>query len=161
MPARQESVLYCLNLGEDGSKIVVAYTSRVLSIQERNYCVTQKELLAVVTFLQHFKQYLIGSPFTIRKDNSALTWLQNFKQPEGQLARWLEKLQEFQFTIIHHPGKAHSNADALFRRHCGKECPDAHGNTKIVATITLTGYSTAELRQAQLEDPNRPVTRLF
>ena len=100
-------------LGEDGSKIVVAYTSRVLSKQERNYCVTRKELLAVVTFLQHFKQYLIGLPFTIRTDHSALTWLQNFKQPEGQLTRWLKKLQELQFTIVHYPGKAHGNADAL------------------------------------------------
>ena len=134
-------------LGEDRSEIVMAYASRVrsrvLSKQERNYCVTRKELLAVVTFLQHFKQYLIGSPFTIRTDHSALTWLQNFKQPEEQLAHWLEKLQEFQFIIIHCPGKAHGNTDALSWRHCGKECPDADGNTKIVATTMLTGYSTA------------------
>ena len=74
---------------------MVEYASRVLSKQERNYCVTRKELLAVVTFLQHYKQYLIGLPFTIRTDHSALTWLQNFKQPEGQLAYWLEILQEF------------------------------------------------------------------
>ena len=100
---------------DDGSECVIAYASRLLSKQERNYCVTRKELLAVVTFLQHFRPYLIGSLFTIRTDHSALTWLQNFKQPEGQLARWLEKLQEFQFTIVHHPGRAHANADALSR----------------------------------------------
>ena len=63
-------------------------------------------------------------------------------------------MQEFQFTIVHRPGKAHGNADALSRRHCGKECPDVHSNMKVVATTTLTGYSTAELQQAQLEDPN-------
>ena len=83
-----------------------------------------------------------------------LTWLQNFQQPEGQLPRWLEKLQEFQFTIVHCPGKPYDNADALSQRYCKKECPDAYGNTKIVATTTLTGYSTAELCQAQLEDSN-------
>ena len=66
----------------------------------------------------------------------------------------MEKLQEFQFTIAHCPGKAHDNADALSQRHCKKECPDAYGNTKIVATTTLTRYSTAELCQAQLEDSN-------
>ena len=88
-------------LQEDGNECVVAYTSRVLSRQERNYCVTQRELLAVVTFLQHFRQYLLGTPFTIHTDHSALTWLQNFKQPEGQLAHWLEQLHEFEFTIIH------------------------------------------------------------
>ena len=58
-------------------------------------------VLAVVTFLHHFHQYLIGAPFMVRTDHGALTWLQNFKSPEGQLAKWLEKLQEYQFTIDH------------------------------------------------------------
>ena len=142
---------------EDGSECVIAYSSRLLSKQERNYCVTRRELLAVVTFLQHFRQYLIGSLFTIRTDHSALTWLQNFKQPEGQLARWLEKLQEFQFKIVHRPGRAHGNADALSRqpvRHCSKDCPDINGPTVNTVVATEIGYSSSELKQAQLEDSN-------
>ena len=131
-------------LQEDGNECVVVYTSRVLSKQERNYCVTQRELLAV--------QYLLGTPFTIHTDHSALTWLQDFKQPEGQLAHWLEQLQEIEFTIIHRLGKVHGNADALSRWHCSKECPDAHSTTRIAATTTPVGYSHAELHQAQLED---------
>ena len=73
-------------LQEGGNGCVVSYARRVLSKQERNYCITQRELLAVVTFLQHFRQYLLGTPFMICTDHDALTWLQNFKQPEGQLA---------------------------------------------------------------------------
>ena len=73
-------------LQEDRSECVVAYASRVLSKQERNYCVIRRELLAVASFLQHFKQYLLGKPFTICTDHSTLTWLQNFKHLEGQLA---------------------------------------------------------------------------
>ena len=76
---------------------------------------TQKELLAVVTFMKHFRQFLIGHHFTIRTDHGALTWLQNFKSPEGQLARWLENLQGYQFTIVHRPGRKHNNVDALSR----------------------------------------------
>ena len=140
---------------DDGSECVMAYASRLLSKQEHNYCVTRKELLAVVTFLQHFRPYLIGSSFTIRTDHSVLTWLQNFKQPEGQLAMWLEKLQEFQFTIVHRPGRAHANADALSRqpvRHCSKMCPDSSSPAVNAVTTSVIGYSPAELQQAQAED---------
>lgn len=42
-------------------------------------------------------------------------WLHNFKELEGQLARWLERLEEFQLDVIHRRGRAHCNADALLR----------------------------------------------
>ena len=74
---------------QDGSEKVVCYASCLLSKQECNYCVTRK-------FLHHFHQYLLGHQLLIRTDHGALTWLQNFKSSEGQLARWLEKLQEYQ-----------------------------------------------------------------
>ena len=54
----------------------------------------------------------------VRTDHGALTWVQNFRSPEGQLARCLEILQEYRFTIIHRPGRKHSNADALSRLPC-------------------------------------------
>ena len=79
----------------NGVEKVIAYASRVLSKPERQYCVTRRELLAVVTFLKHFRHYLLGKHFTIRTDHGSLQWLQNFKEPEGQVARWIEKLQEY------------------------------------------------------------------
>lgn len=39
-----------------------------------------------------------------------------FKNTEGQIARWLEVLSEFQMDIVHRPGKLHKNADGLSRR---------------------------------------------
>jgi hypothetical protein len=91
-------------IDDRGQERVVAYASRALSKAERNYSVTRKELLAMVTFTFHFRQYLLGRTFTLRTDHSSLTWLKNFRHPEGQLARWLEKLQEFTFTIQHRAG---------------------------------------------------------
>ena len=46
--------------------------------------------------MQHFCLYPLGTHFTIklRMDHSSLTWFWKFKEPEGQLARWLERLQE-------------------------------------------------------------------
>ena len=82
---------------EDGCEHVIAYASRVLTKPEHHYCVTRRELLAVVTFVQHFRPYLLGRKFLLRTDHGSLTWLWNFKEPEGQLARWLERLQEYNF----------------------------------------------------------------
>ncbi|XP_051816115.1 uncharacterized protein LOC127537562 [Acanthochromis polyacanthus] len=42
----------------------------------------------------------------------------SFREPEGQVARWLEELQSFHFSVVHRPGAQHSNADALSRRPC-------------------------------------------
>ena len=70
---------------QDGSEHAICYASRTLTKPERNYCMTRKELLAVVTFLKHFRQYLIGRQFTIRTDHGALTWLRILKLLRG---RW-------------------------------------------------------------------------
>jgi hypothetical protein len=52
--------------------------------------VCRKELLSVVRFTQHFKHYLLGREFILRTDHNSLRWLINFKDLQGQLARWLE-----------------------------------------------------------------------
>ena len=106
---------------QDGNEKVIAYASRSLTKSERNYCVTKKELLAIVTFVKYFRHYLYGKKFTIRTDHSSLRWLLKFKNPEGQLARWLEVLSLYDMTIEHRAGTKHRNADALSRRPC-KRC---------------------------------------
>ena len=114
-----------LSQSQDGEEVVLAYASKTLTSAEVNYCVTRRELLAIVHNVALFKNYLIGKKFLIRTDHSALKYLQRFKEPEGQLARWLDYLQQFQFEILHRPGVQHGNADALSRipDNCGgKKC---------------------------------------
>ena len=106
----------------DGQERVLGYASRTLSKAERNYCVTRRELLAVVQFVKYFRPYLYGQKFTIRTDHSSLQWLLNFREPEGQVARWIESLSEYTYEIIHRPGVRHGNADGLSRRPCKKNC---------------------------------------
>ncbi|KRX11817.1 Retrovirus-related Pol polyprotein from transposon, partial [Trichinella nelsoni] len=50
--------------------------------------------MSIVYFTKLFRPYLVGQRFTVRTDHDSLTWLRNFKEPEGQIARWLEHLQE-------------------------------------------------------------------
>ena len=110
-----------LSQKQKGIERVVAYASRSLDRREQNYCVTRKELLAVVHFLRFFKQYLLGRSFRVRTDHAALSWLKRTPDPIGQQARWLEQMEEFDFVVEHRSGKRHGNADAMSRRPCLKK----------------------------------------
>ena len=99
----------------EGTEHVIAYYSKSLNPAQQKYCTTRRELLAVVATLDHFKGYVWGPKFTVRTDHAALVWLKNLKNIQGMLARWLAKLQQFHFDIIHRPGAQHGNADGLSR----------------------------------------------
>jgi len=103
---------------EGGLERVIAYAGRALARNESNYCVTRKELLAVVYFTKHFRQYLLGRKFIVRTDHAALSWLKRTPELIGQNARWLELLGEFDFDVQHRPGTRHGNADAMSRHPC-------------------------------------------
>ena len=100
-------------------------------------------------------------------NHGSLTWLSQFKEPEGQLARWLERLQEFNFEIRHRPGKKHQNTDALSRipcSQCGREThedmPVDHdylqeqsiGALQELEKPALKEKSKEEIRKYQLQD---------
>lgn len=94
---------------------VIAYAGWALTKTERKYATTKKELLAMITFTTFFKHYLLGREFILRTDHKSLRWLHNLQGFEGQLARWIEQLANFQYCIVYRPGKQHGNADALSR----------------------------------------------
>ena len=107
---------------QDGEERCIAYCSMALTPEQKRYCTTRKELLAVIRFTRHFRHYLLGREFEIRTDHSSLQWLLNFKNLNGQLARWLEELSQYWMTIKHRPGAAHDNADCLSRIPHNVEC---------------------------------------
>ena len=84
---------------QGGVEKVIAYASCTLSSEQRRYCTTRKELLAVVRFTRHFRYYLIGRKFTLHTDHHSLTWFMRFKEPQCQIARWLEELSQYHMTI--------------------------------------------------------------
>ena len=87
--------------------------SKSLNKHEKSYCVTRKELLAVVRALRHFHPYLYGQEVLIRTDNAAVSWVKNLKVPTGQMARWLQELGTYHLVVTHRPGGKHSNADVM------------------------------------------------
>lgn len=100
---------------------MIAFFSR--TSLEHNYCVTRKELLAVVLAVQHFRPYLYPTlplpipTFTIRTDHASLMWSCRQKEPSCQVAWWLELFAEFLFTVAHHDSRKPGNADSLNRQH--------------------------------------------
>ena len=113
--ASLEGVGGVLSQIQDGQERVIAYFSKTLSPPERNYCITRRELLAVVLSVKHVRPYLYGRKFKLRTDHASLRWLYRLKEPHHQVARWIEILSEFQFDLHHRAGKDHENADALSR----------------------------------------------
>lgn len=100
---------------QDGIEKTICFASKVLTPQQRKYCTTRKELLSIVVFTRQFRHFLLGRPFIVRTDHNSLVWLTNFKNIQGQLARWLEELSQYNMIIQHRSGIKHQNADALSR----------------------------------------------
>lgn len=107
---------------QDERERVISYASRAMNKAERNYCVTEGELLAVVYFMQYFRQYLLGRHFVVRTDHQALIWLFRLKEPNGKIARWIELLSPFDFEIQYRAGSKQSHCDALSRCESPRDC---------------------------------------
>ena len=62
---------------QNGVERTIAYASNILLPAQKRYCVTRKELLAVVKFTDQFRHYLLGKEFILRTDHhsSALNFV--------------------------------------------------------------------------------------
>ena len=100
---------------QNGEERVFSDSSRTISKAEKNYCVTDKELLAVRYFVEYCKQYLLGVPFRVKSDHQAVVWIFSFREPKGRVCRRLEILSAHSFTVEYRTGKNHINADVLSR----------------------------------------------
>ena len=147
---------------QNGEEVVIAYASNALSKVERNYCCTRRELLSIVRYVKQFRHFLSSRKFFVRTDHCGLTWLKRLKEPEGQLARWIATLSEFNYEVVYRPGGIHKNADAMSRgpcRWCEKlegpcnetESPEVEDSKLFVNTVSATDFQwpTCEVRNAQ------------
>ena len=140
---------------DQGQERVISYASRSLSDREKAYSATEKEALAMIFAIDHFRVYLLGKEFTLVTDHSALQWLHSV-EPKGRLARWVMALQEYCFTVKHRPGSNNKNADALSRlplphEACLQTPPKQNVPISSCTTTVIPGYN---LQQAQRNDPN-------
>ena len=93
----------------------VAFYSRKLKASEKKYAIGEKELMAIVFAMEHYKIYLYGKEFVVRSDHRPLQWLKDLKNPSTRLARWLIIARQFNFKIEFISGVQNAAADALSR----------------------------------------------
>jgi len=96
----------------------IAFHSRTLNPPERNYPIYEKELLAIVDSLKHWRQYLEGSPeqILILTDHQGLEYFETKRVLTRRQVRWSEILSQYYFRIEYREGRLSVKPDALTRR---------------------------------------------
>jgi transposase InsO family protein len=90
-----------------------------MSEAEMRYEIHDKEMLAVVEALKHWRDMLIGlqERFLVITDHRALEYFSTKRLLNPRQARWQDCLSEFNFKLMYRPGSENIVADALSRKH--------------------------------------------
>jgi hypothetical protein len=96
----------------------ITYFSKSLLPAERNYDIYDRELLAIIYAVKAFRYLLLGAQqkFLIRSDHENLKYFKSPQKISTRQARWNEFLQDYNFELVHFPGKSNTIADLLSRR---------------------------------------------
>jgi len=94
----------------------IHYGSKTLSQTQMKYGAPKLEMFAAYYFVDKFHSYLAPRKFILRVDNQALSWLKTYSMDMAMIGRWISKLDQYHFEIVHRPRTKHRNADGLSKR---------------------------------------------
>jgi len=96
----------------------VAFHSRKFQPTEINYEIHDKELLAVVDALKHWRRYCEGATHQVQvySDHQNLEYFTTTKALNQRQARWAQELAGINFRIYYRPGTQNGKPDTLSRR---------------------------------------------
>ena len=102
---------------------------------------------------EKFKDYLMGTSFTVYTDNNPLTYAMTTAKLRALEQRWVAQLQSFNFTIKYRAGKVNANADALSRmpNHCEGDGVELEGAIDISAVTAVATPISTELQHKLLK----------
>ena len=93
----------------------IAFASKALNKAEANYSTIEKELLALVWAIRHFRPYLYGRKFDVYTDHRPLVYLFTLTDPSSRLTKFRLALEEYNFEVMYKKGSENVVADALSR----------------------------------------------
>ena len=98
----------------DGRYHPVAFGSHSLTPLEKNYHSSKLEFLMLKwSVMEHFKEYLMYSPFVVQTDNNPLTYILMMPNLDTTGHQWVGTLASFQFELEYQKGADNGAADAL------------------------------------------------
>ena len=93
----------------------ICYFSKRLDCHQQRYSTIEKEALALVLSARNFSVYFGSQPVTVYTDHSPLQFIQRMANYNNKLLRWAIELQQYNFHIVHRPGKQNLIPDILSR----------------------------------------------
>ena len=93
----------------------IAYLSRALNKAEQNYCLVEKESLAALHAMNHFRPYLLSKKFVLQSDCEPLNYMHNGKDPGQRLLCWIFKFTDYTYDFKYRAGSLNTNANAMSR----------------------------------------------
>ncbi|KAG0435873.1 Transposon Tf2-6 polyprotein, partial [Dictyocoela muelleri] len=90
----------------------IGFFSKSLNKSERNYSITEKEMLAIYKSLNHFKRLLLGSKVVVYTDHNNLIYENNIS---NRVNKWKIILMDFNYKIKFIKGSKNVMADNLSR----------------------------------------------
>jgi RNase H-like domain found in reverse transcriptase/Reverse transcriptase (RNA-dependent DNA polymerase) len=103
---------------QDQKNHPVAFFSKSMTPTERNYRISDKEALAIVKALQHWRHWLEGTTILvdILTDHKNLQYFMKPRILNRRQLQWMDLLKHYNYTIGYRPGTQNSAVDALSRR---------------------------------------------
>ena len=136
--------------GDDKELHPVSYFSNALKPAQRSWAPYTIEAFAILLATRHWYPYLAGTKFVINSDHNPLVHLREQKDPRGKFARWINELEEFDYSISYIPGKDNVKADALSRASApSREQPTSTYEDKIYSVISKKNEFCRQLKEEQ------------
>ena len=140
----------------NGQRRIIQFAASSLTKFQRPYGPTLRELIAILFALSAFEVYLKGKRFKLFTDHKALSFLFEQRELSEHLQRYVHRLLQFDFEVIHKPGIEMHLPDALSRFFSKKKDPSS-ASEETVFMASMAPWTPDEVRKvlckaAQLQE---------